>query len=96
MALDIHLAGGFVLSVADELHIHPEPIEDVLEEIHLRGQSDEGVHTAFAAGDIDFVGYAGEVIARVGRVLRECHDCLAAEPEVCESLAELLNFGNSS
>ena len=71
-------------------------IEDVLEEIHLRGQSDEGVHTAFAAGDIDFVGYAGEVIARVGRVLRECHDCLAAEPEVCESLAELLNLGNSS
>ena len=33
--LDIHFAGGLVLSVADELHIHPEPIEDVLEEIHL-------------------------------------------------------------
>ena len=37
MALDIHFTGGLVLSVADELHIHPEPIEDVLEELLSRG-----------------------------------------------------------
>ena len=94
--LDEHLAGGLVLSVADELDIDPELVEEVLEEEHLGADADEHRCAALLRSHIDLVRHRCQVVAGGGRRLDVGDDRLRAFAEVLEALSEFLDLGNTA
>ncbi len=82
--------------MTDELHVDSELVEYVLEEEHTGGETDHGVHSAFAGSHIDLVCNGSDVVAAVGWVLGVGDDRLAALVELGEGLAEFLHLGHSA
>ena len=85
----IHLASGFILSMADELHIEPGLVEQVLEVEGLRAKAHQAAVCTLILRHIDLVGNGIQIETAGAGILGPGDDGLAAETELFQRFAQL-------
>ena len=91
---DEHFSGALVFAVTDQLHVHAQLIQYILQENHLGGDAYQLGCAAVMGTHINLVGHRGEVEGSVGGVLHVCHHGFSAFSEGRKGGAEFLGVGH--